>query len=261
MISFNGGNKMITISLCTQKGGVSKTTTAEALIMGLRRKGFKVLGLDLDQQGNLTKYFLKDGTYKHTAFDLVHGDFKPEDVIVNDIIPGGVDLMMLPQYFDLPTSSLLDLKRVLASVSGIYDVLVIDTPPAINKVVMAALAMSNYVIMPSEPSADSLQGIMNTTQACEAIIEQYNKDLHILGVLLTKFKERYKLHTQFRDYIIESKKYPLFKTVIRESQAINNAKVNRADFFSKEYMHANAVMDYRNFVKEVMDKVKLAPKA
>jgi len=246
---------MITISICTQKGGVSKTTTAEALIFDLRRKGHKVLAMDLDQQGNLTKYFV-GGKPKYTAFDLVHGSVPIDSVIVDDLIPGGVDLMMLPQYFDLPTSSLLDLKNALSAKKDVYDFLVIDTPPAINKVVMAALASSDYVIMPSEPTADSLDGIMQTKQAVEAVKGQYNEKLEILGVLLTKFKDRYKLHKQFKDFLDKDNKFPVFKTVIRESQAINNAKVIKADFFSKEFAHANAVKDYRDFTKEVMKKIQ-----
>lgn len=253
---------MITICLCTQKGGVAKTTTAEALILGLRRKGYKVLGLDLDQQGNLTNYFLNLDRDAHprTVFDLLRGTSKPEDIIIDDILPGGIDLMFLPQYFDMPTSSFSDLRRVLAPLSNVYDVLVIDTPPAINKVVMAGLASSDYVIMPSEPSNDSLEGLRNTTNACAAVKAGDNANLHILGVLLTKYKERYTIHAQFKELLTVTKEFPLLDTVIRESQAVNKAKVYKEDFFGKEYMHAKAVQDYRALIKEVIAKTKLPPK-
>ena len=46
-----------TIAIATEKGGVGKTTTAQALLEELRAKGYKVLGVDLDQQGNLTFAF------------------------------------------------------------------------------------------------------------------------------------------------------------------------------------------------------------
>ena len=41
------------ITVTNQKGGVGKTTVASALVCGLRQRGARVLGIDLDPQGNL----------------------------------------------------------------------------------------------------------------------------------------------------------------------------------------------------------------
>lgn len=242
---------MITITVCTQKGGVSKTTTAEALILGLRRKGFKVLSMDLDQQGNLTGFF--NPKAKLTVFDLLDGTNAPEECIENDLVAGGLRLRYLEEYFK--QNSLTAIGDALKPMSKNYDFLIIDTPPAINTVVLAALAISDYVVMPTEPTKDSLDGIMKTIQAVEATKAKNNPNVKLLGVLMVKFKERYTLHKQFKDALVASKKIPVYDTVIRESQAINIAKTKNADFFGKDYMHANAVQDYRKFVKETLDKI------
>ena len=42
------------ITITNQKGGTGKTTTAAAMLAGLSKRGYRVLGIDLDPQTNLT---------------------------------------------------------------------------------------------------------------------------------------------------------------------------------------------------------------
>ena len=49
----------IIITVSNQKGGVGKTTTSAALATGISSRGRRVLGIDLDPQGNLNVINLK----------------------------------------------------------------------------------------------------------------------------------------------------------------------------------------------------------
>ncbi len=245
---------MKTIVCCTQKGGVSKTTTCEAIILYLRKQGYKVLAVDLDLQGNLTSYLGVDEP-KYDAFDMCLGKVSVDKAIENDLISGGANLAYLNQFFE--TNKLTTIRTKLNSVAKKYDVCVIDTPPAINRTVLAGLVAADYVIMPSEPTRDALDGILQTLEAVKSVKKTSNKELSVLGVLMVKYKERYTVHKQFLNYCQKASKFPVFNTKVRESQAVNNAKTNNESFFEKDYMKANAVKDYWNFAKEVEKKIGL----
>ena len=53
-------NKTKIISVANHKGGVGKTTTVTSVGVGLARRGFKVLLVDLDAQANLTSSLLEE---------------------------------------------------------------------------------------------------------------------------------------------------------------------------------------------------------
>ena len=68
------------IAIINQKGGVGKSTTAEALIAGLSLKGFSILSIDLDAQGNMT-YTAGAKTDGATALGVLTGEVKIADAI------------------------------------------------------------------------------------------------------------------------------------------------------------------------------------
>ena len=78
------------IAVSNQKGGVAKTTTTGALAAGLKRRGYNVLAVDLDAQGNLTDNVGADAEHE-TTYELMKGIVRTKEVIQNtevfDIIP------------------------------------------------------------------------------------------------------------------------------------------------------------------------------
>jgi|GEM_PF-5365035 len=243
---------MKTIVMVSQKGGVSKTSSCEALVYGLKNKGYRVLACDLDQSANLTNELIGDD-YKLDAGDLISGKWEPKDVIKDDVIPGGNGLVGLPSFFE--THDYDTLRKALKPAEDDYDFLIIDTPPSASKVILAALSSSDYVIIPAEPTMACIQGCMSTLEMINLVKSRYNDKLTNLGILLVKFKERYNAHSEILK-LLKEQKFELFNTTIRESQAINNAKLMRQSFFAKEYRTAKAVIDYHSFVREVLKKIE-----
>ena len=65
------------ITVTNQKGGVGKTTVTAALVCGLRQRGARVLGIDLDPQGNLAFSLGLDIGVSDTIYDVLKGPMRP----------------------------------------------------------------------------------------------------------------------------------------------------------------------------------------
>lgn len=97
---------MKVIAIVNQKGGVGKTTTAVNLSCGLAKRGYRVLAIDLDQQGHLTKSMgIADAG--NTAFEWLANNL-PLDIVVKSA--NGVDVVTA----DITLANLeLELQRKL----------------------------------------------------------------------------------------------------------------------------------------------------
>jgi chromosome partitioning protein len=142
---------MTIYAVALSKGGSTKTTTAGELVAALARRGRRVLAIDLDQQGNLTTRLgvTDDTEVSAVAADVLTAEATaPEAAIAAPSVPGASilagthDLASLDQRPEVITA----LRDHLPEVAGEWDDVVIDTPPALGLVTLAALAAADVVV-------------------------------------------------------------------------------------------------------------------
>ena len=157
------------ITVTNQKGGVGKTTTASSLICGLHQRGARVLGIDLDPQGNLGFNLGLDIGSGSTMYDILKGTCSLEEAIQHtdygDVLPSDIMLSAAEMEFTSPRREFM-LSDMLIGVRSLYDFVVIDTPPALNILTVNAYVASTGLIVPMEAEVLSLVGV---TQLQETI--------------------------------------------------------------------------------------------
>ena len=252
-----------TITIANEKGGVGKTTTAQHLAIGLAKKGFKVLAIDLDSQRNLSSTFGDMGqTQIKRVYDLMNGE-PIQNCIYNTkqgihIIYGDDRIANADKVFTEPNRPYL-LNEQLQNIKSRYDYVIIDTPPRSKSVaVINAMTTSDEVIIPMQANSFSIEGLQKILETFEMVKKYTNHNIKVLGILMTMYEDR----TLFRRGITKQMEnlstkiqIPLFKTTIRRGIAMEEAQSQKTNIF--EYnMKSNVAKDYQDFIDEVIKKEK-----
>jgi chromosome partitioning protein len=190
------------ITLANHKGGVCKTTLAVSIADALSREKLDVLLVDLDPQANATRLVYSfDETPSVTIEKVLDGSASVAEAIVENTHIDGVHLIgstlklasLERQLQQTPFSSTTLLQSKLSAVSDAYDVIVLDTPPALNFLTANALATSDAVLVPIE--SGSKLSLIGTDDMLEFIRQARgaNTRLRFGGAILTKHDARKKM--------------------------------------------------------------------
>jgi len=242
--------------ISNQKGGVGKTTTAHALAAGLTYRGYKVLAVDTDPQGNLS-YTVGADDQKSGIYEVLKEQAELLEVIQQtdqtDIIPSTLLLASADLEFTDTGREYL-LNEALTPVKDKYDYIIIDTPPTLGIITINALTAADDVIIPMGADIYSLQGLSQLYNITNRVKKYCNSELHIVGLLITRFNGRSILSKELKDIIGDKAKQinaALFDTVIREGVAIKESQTQQASIF-KTSPKSNPAKDYSAFIDEYL---------
>lgn len=243
-------------TIATQKGGVGKTTTALALTEQLKRKGLSVLLIDCDQQQNTSQNMGADPD-RGGVYEAMTGERKAADLIQKtnrgDILPATDALIGADEEF---RGELDALKNAIEPIRNSYSHIIIDTPPSICPMTLAAIAASSDLVIPLEAAFFSVQGLEQLIYYLDQIRNSTEYDPKIAGLLFTKYSTRKTLAQQYREAINDRAAdlgLHVYRTEIRSSAAVEKAQALGEGLFSFDSKSTTA-RDYADFIEEYLDQ-------
>ncbi|MBX7221609.1 MAG: ParA family protein [Blastocatellia bacterium] len=263
---------MVVIAVANQKGGVGKTTITRELSACCALRGYQVLSVDCDPQGNLTQSWVKSDLYEGTlAHVLIEPEAQPGqrreplslfDTIVEtpvknlDLVPCDIRLARFEQQ---PEYLMHRLKKQLLEHAHGYDLVFIDCPPQLGKLLTAALYSAHFVLIPCAADAMGLQGLADLSHTIEQVRSNVNADLKTLGVVVNLYKPTRNLSAESRaaiEDVLPMVNY-VFDTNIHDYAKIAEAPSQQLPvvLYSEEHRSADL---FWGFTDEILDRLKLS---
>ncbi|MES2614367.1 MAG: AAA family ATPase [Bdellovibrionota bacterium] len=268
---FTPPEKIRIISICNQKGGCGKTTTAINVAAGLAKLGQKVLLIDLDSQCNATTGLgISVADVEKSIFDLLVDPKKTslEDVILETqyenlhIAAGSIDLSEFESRMAGEIGRENKLKKAIAPLHSLYNYILIDTPPSLGLLSINALNASNEVLIALQAHPFAFDGLQLLLETISLIKEELNTTLKVTGLIVTMFDARTKISREIVDKVnaMDSLDGVVFKTTIRQ-----NIKIAEAAKARKSIIHFDSTCtgseDYMNLSEEICQQNTLVNKS
>jgi len=139
---------MQVIVCASRKGGGGKTVCARHLAVSALKAGLRVAIVDLDPMVGLTRWWSRRA---EDALELL------------DLAPDGMARDTAVQRVAAASAAASALANALASLQKAgHDLLIVDTPPAADRIVAQAIACADLVLVPVRPSPDDLDAVGET---------------------------------------------------------------------------------------------------
>ncbi len=200
-----------------QKGGVGKSTIASNLAAISAAQGLRTLLIDLDQQGNSTRYLLGDSaqagqptvaSFFEQTLSFSFNPVPPTDFVLRTPFEG-LDLMAASDRLDElqvkleSRHKIYKLREALQQLGAQYERIYVDTPPALNFYTRSALMGAAGCLIPFDCDDFSRQALYTLLANVQEIRADHNPGLQVKGIVVNQFQSRARLPQQLVQALID----------------------------------------------------------
>lgn len=246
------------ISICNQKGGVGKSTSAQNIGVFLAALGKRVLLVDIDPQANTTSGMginprrLEKSIY-HPLIGKAPADsiIKKTGVIAVDLLPASSALAGASVELIGIKNREYKLKEILEPLRKKYDFILIDSPPSLGLLTINALVAAGKIIIPVQCEYYALEGLADMLRTIQLINSNLKGRTAVMGALLTMYDRKSRLHRAVVKEI--RRKFPgyVFDAIIPR-----NVSLAEAPSFGKTVLqydpYSHGAKAYRQLAEEIL---------
>ncbi len=230
--------KPYVIAFANQKGGVGKTTSCVNIAASIGARGYNVLLIDCDPQGNSTTGVgISKKMIQHSVYDALIGTAPCAECVIKTefehlyVVPATINLAGAEfELFDIEQRERC-LTRFIEGLSPekeggyheAFDFIMIDCPPSLSMLTINALTAGNGVIIPMQSEYYALEGLTQLMLTIKKVKQHYNSNLSVLGILITMHNPRLNLSVQVLDELKRYYSDKLFKTMIPRAVKLSEA--------------------------------------
>jgi chromosome partitioning protein len=246
------------LAVANQKGGVAKTTSVACIGAGLSELGQRVLLVDLDPQACLTfSVGVDPEDLDQSLNEVLLGQATLSQVTVAtadgpDLVPASIELAGAEAALLTRADRDRWVRTALEDIDKGYDWVMLDCPPSLGVLTMAALTAADVLLIPLQCETLSHRGVGQLLDTVYDVRRVTNPALEIIGVLPTLYDRRTKHARAVLETISAAYDLPVLGPPIPKSIRFAESPAVGRSILSTARSHPGATA-YRDVARTLLD--------